>query len=201
MSTSTPGTRKPGPRLHRLTSLAAVSVALLSLHVRSAQAASGSKAQGAALMTQVESGQLSCSGLSSGDFSLIGRYGMDQIMGSVKSLNAMNAEMRTSMGSRNEVLGYRFMGQRLAGCATGNGPVSFGTMMGLMGTSEMGASYGSATGSSDGSSMMDGDRSGSEAIGAGVIAAMVLGVLLLLTVILWFMTARTGRPRSRPSVP
>lgn len=54
------------------------------------------------------------------------------------------------------------MGERLGGWATGDGPVAFGTMMGmmglmgLMGTSEMGASYGSAYPDSRYRSMMGG---------------------------------------------
>jgi hypothetical protein len=40
--------------------------------------------------------------------------------------NAMNAQMQTVMGPRGEQLAHQFMGERFAGCATGNGPQRWG---------------------------------------------------------------------------
>jgi hypothetical protein len=97
------------------------------------------------------------------------------------------------------------MGMRLGGCATGNGPVAFGTMMGMMGTSEMGASYGSAyPGGANSSSMMGGgyganQPAGNGGLGAGGIVAIVLGSLALLALIVVLLTR--GTPPRRPTQP
>lgn len=119
-------------------------------------------------------------------------------MGSAASYDAMNAQMGASVGTSGEQLGYRFMGERLGGCATGNGPVAFGTMMGIMGTSEMGASYGSGyVNGSDRESMMGGRGSGGGASPAE-IAAIVFGGLLVVALIVGLVTRRAPR---RPILP
>ena len=99
-----------------------------------------------------------------------------------------------------EELAYRFMGERMGGCATGNGPVAVGTMMGMMGTSEMGASYGSAYPAGSYGSMMAGYGSGSGGTSVGVIAAIVLGGVVLLALIVLLVTGRTPRRPSRPTM-
>jgi hypothetical protein len=136
---------------------------------------------------------------------LIGAYSMGRIMGSTAAENAMNAQMQGIAGARGEQLAYQFMGQRLAGCATGNGPAVFGTMMGLMGTAMMGASYGSAYPNSGyGSSMMGGygsnQTAGSSSIGTGTgtILALVRGVLLVVALIAWFLARRAPRTPTQP---
>jgi hypothetical protein len=186
----------------RLIAVAAVSIAFVSLSAASASSAVSAQQQGAALLAQIQNGQASCSKLSSSNLEQMGRYDMERIMGSTTAYNAMNAQMQSTTGANGEQLAYRFMGERLGGCATGNGPVAFGTMMGMMGTSEMGASYGSAyPAGSYGSSMMGGYGSGSGATSVGVIAAIVLGALVLLAFIALLVTHRTSRrpPRPRPA--
>lgn len=138
---------------------------------------------------------------------MIGAYSMGRIMGSTAAENAMNAQMPGIAGARGEQLAYQFMGQRLAGCATGNGPAVFGTMMGLMGTAMMGASYGFAYPNSGyGSSMMGGygsnQTAGSSSIGTGTgtgtILALVRGVLLVVALIALFLARRAPRTPTQP---
>jgi hypothetical protein len=134
---------------------------------------------------------------------LIGAYSMGRIMGSTAAENAMNAQMPGIAGARGEQLAYQFMGQRLAGCATGTGPAVFGTMMGLMGTAMMGASYGFAYPNSGyGSSMMGGygsnQTAGSSSIGTGTILALVRGVLLVVALIALFLARRAPRTPTQP---
>jgi hypothetical protein len=115
----------------------------------------------------------------------------------------MNAQMRAIAGASGEQQAYRFMGERLGGCATGNGPVAFGTMMGMMGTSEMGASYGSAYPANGYGYMMgrygSNQTAGNGGMGAGVIAAIVLGSLALLALIVLLATRRPPRRPTRPT--
>jgi hypothetical protein len=169
---------------HRVVRLTVV--ALAGLGLASAATASGAEPEGAALLAQLQSGQRSCGGLSAADFAQIGHYDMGQIMGSVADAGAMDARLRASVGTRQAELADRFMGERLGGCATGTGPVSFGTLMGLMGSSEMGASDGSGyRNGSSGDAMMGSDRSGGGGASATAIAAIVLGGLLVAALILW----------------
>ena len=183
----------------RLIAVAALSVALVTLGVAPAWSAIHAQQQGATLLAQIQNGRISCSRLSSSNLELMGEYDMGRIMGSTAAYNAMNAQIQAITGASGEQLAYRFMGERLGGCATGNGPVAFGTMMGMMGTSEMGASYGSAyPAGSYGSSMMGGYGSGTGGTSLGVIAAIVLGALVLLALIVWLAARRTVRRPTRP---
>jgi hypothetical protein len=183
----------------RLIAAAAVSIAVISLEAAPAWPAAGAQQQGAALLARVQNGHTSCSKLSSSDLELMGEYDMGRIMGSTAAYNTMNAQMQATIGANGKQLAYRFMGERLGGCAAGNGPVAFGTMMGMMGTSEMGASYGSAhPAGSYGSSMMGGYRSSSGGTSARMIVACVLGALVVLALILLLLTRRTPRRPTRP---
>jgi hypothetical protein len=182
----------------RLIAVAGVSIALALITTAPAGAAVGPGRGGAALLAQIQSGHTTCSNLSSSDLALMGEYDMGRILGSIAAQSAMNAQMRATSGASGEQSAYRFMGERLGGCATGNGPVAFGTMMGMMGTSVMGASYGSAHPASGyGSSMMGGYGSSNGGTGAGVIAAIVLGSLLLLALIVFLVRRRTPRRPTR----
>jgi hypothetical protein len=186
----------------RLIAAAVVSIALLSLSAAPASSAVSAQQQGAALLAQIQTGQTSCSKLSSSNLELMGEYDMGRIMGSTAAQNAMNAQMLASTGANGQQVAYRFMGQRLGGCATGNGPVAFGTMMGMMGTSEMGASYGSAYPAGGyGSSMMGRYGSGSSGTSTGVIAAIVLGALALLALIALIVVLVTRRTPRLPTQP
>jgi hypothetical protein len=192
--------RIPGGAVaQRLIAAAALSIAVLSLGAAPAWSAVSGQQQGAALLAQIQNGRISCSKLSSSDLVLMGEYDMGRIMGSTTAYNAMNGQMQATIGANGEQLAYRFMGERLGGCATGNGPVAFGTMMGMMGNSEMGASYGSAYPAGNyGSSMMGGSGSGTGGTSVGVIAAIVLGALVLLALIIFLLTHRTPRRPTRP---
>jgi hypothetical protein len=201
MSKQTTGPRRQSlARL--LVAVAGMSVALALLSAVPAWSAVSAEQPGAALLTQVQNGQATCSKLSSSDLALMGRYDMGRIMGSTAAYSAMNAQMLASTGAGGEQLAYRFMGERLGGCATGSGPVAFGTMMGMMGTSEMGASYGAADPTGGHGSMMGGYGSSQTAdnggTSVGVIVAIVLGALLLLALIALLATrrARPTRPRT-----
>jgi hypothetical protein len=188
----------------RLIVVAAMSIGLASLGAAPAWSAVGAQQQGAALLAQVQSGKTSCSKLSSANLALMGEYDMGRIMGSTATYNAMNSQMLAIAGASGEQSAYRFMGERLGGCATGNGPVAFGTMMGMMGTSEMGASYGSAyPGGAYSSSMMgrgygSGQTAGNGGMGAGGIVAIVLAALVLLALIAFLATRRTPRRPTQP---
>jgi hypothetical protein len=183
----------------RLTAVAAVSIALVTLGAVPAWSAITAQQPGATLLAQIQNGRISCSSLSSSDLVLMGEYDMGRIMGSTTEYNAMNGQMQATAGAKGEQLAYRFMGERLGGCATGNGPVAFGTMMGMMGNSEMGASYGSAYPAGNyGSSMMGGSGSGTGGTSVGVIAAIVLGALVLLALVALIVTRRTPRRPTRP---
>jgi hypothetical protein len=186
------------PVSQRLIAVAGVSIALVALTTAPAGAAVSPVQGGAALLAQIQSGHTTCSKLSSSDLALMGEYDMGRIMGSTAAQSTMDAQMRATSGASAERSAYRFMGERLGGCATGNGPVAFGTMMGMMGTSMMSASHGSAhLASGDGSSMMGGYGSSNGGTGASVIAALVLGSLLLLALIVFLVRRRTPRRPTR----
>jgi hypothetical protein len=182
----------------RLIAVAAMSIAFVSLSAASAWSAVSAQQQGAALLAQIQNGQASCSKLSSSNLELMGRYDMQRMMGSATAYDAMNAQMKSITGTSGEQLAYRFMGERLGGCATGSGPVAFGTMMGMMGTSEMGSSYGSAYPAGSYGSMMGGYGHGSGGTSVGVIAAIVLSALVLLALIVLIGMRRTPRRPTRP---
>jgi hypothetical protein len=202
--TTPPHRLRRGRLARRLIVVTAMSIALVSLSAVPAWSAVSAQQQGAALLAQIQNGQTSCSKLSSGNLALMGEYDMGRLMGSTATYQAMNAQMLATAGATGELSAYRFMGQRLGGCATGNGPVAFGTMMGMMGTSEMGASYGSAyPGGAYSSSMMgrgfgSNQTAGNGGMGAGGVVAIVLGSLALLALIAFLATRRTPRRPTQP---
>jgi hypothetical protein len=182
----------------RLIAIAVASIALVAHSAGPAWSALSAQQQGAALLAQIQTGQTSCSKLSSSNLALMGEYDMGRMMGSTATQKAMDAQMLSISGARGEQSAYRFMGERLGGCATGNGPVAFGAMMGIMGASEMGASYGSANPGANSSSMMGDGYGSSHTAGNGgtsdgVIVAIVLGALVLLALIV--LLAKRGKPR------
>jgi hypothetical protein len=155
---------------------------------------------GAALAQQALSGQAACGKLSTAQFGLIGQYFMARMLGgSTVALSAMTDRMETLWGAGGQQQAYEFMGQRVAGCATGNGPALFGAMMGMMGAGMMGASYGYGSAgyrSGEYGPNMMGGRSfpgmmgasygygpnGANHMSGGAIIAMILGGLALLAV-------------------
>lgn len=193
---------RAGASRTRLPRVLAGSIALVLLSAAPAWSAVSAQQQGAALLAQIQNGQTSCAKLSASNLALMGEYSMERIMGSPAAQNAMNAQMLASSGAGGEQRAYRFMGERLGGCATGNGPVAFGTMMGIMGTSEMGASYGSAYPDRGYRSMMGGyganQTAGGGGVSVGMIIAIVLGALLVLTLIVLVATRRPPRSPTQP---
>jgi hypothetical protein len=177
-----------------------MSIALVSLAATPAWSAVGPEQQGAALLAQIQNGKTTCGKLSSGNVALIGEYSMGRIMGSAAAQNAMNAQMQATTGARGEQSAYQFMGRRLGGCASGNGPVPFGTMMG---TAEMAAGYGSAYRAGGYASAMTGrygssQMAGSDGMSGGVIVTIVLGALVLLALVVVLATRRTPRRPTQP---
>lgn len=189
----------------RLIAVAVVSIGFVALSASSAGAAVTVQRQGAALLAQIQNGQTSCSKLTSSNLALMGQYDMGRIMGSTAAYDAMNAQMQAITGARGEQLAYQFMGRRLGSCATGNGPVAFGTMMGMMGTSEMGASYGSAYPAGGYGSMMGGygfnQAAGNGGTSVGAIVAIVLGSLVLLALVALIFVLLTRRTPRLPNQP
>lgn len=205
--------RKPALQLirralpSRLINVVAMSIGLFALAAAPAWATGavgGSEQQGPALLAQMQQGKTSCDKLSSRNLALLGEYSMGRIMGSTAAQNAMNAQMLATTGARGEQSAYRFMGERMGGCVTGNGPVAFGTMMGMMGTSEMGASFGSAYRAGGyGSAMMgrygSSQTAGRDGTNGGVIVAIVLGALVMFALIVGLATRRTPRRPTQPT--
>jgi hypothetical protein len=199
-------------RAGRLIAVSLLTVALASMSAAPTLASVSEEQQGARLLGQVQNSQSTCGKLSSSQFELIGEYVMGRMLGSSAAHDAMNAQMQTVMGSSGEQLAHQFMGRRFAGCATGNGPAQIGTMMGMMGTAMMGASYGSsAQGNGYGPSMMGGAYRpymmggyGSNQtvhdsdMNAGAIIAIVLGGLAVLALVVVLAVRMTARRQTRP---
>jgi hypothetical protein len=189
-------------------------IMLTALATSAVAPASGATSQptGAALAQQALSGQAGCGKLSTAQFGIIGQYFMARMLGdSTAAQSEMTDHMQALWGAGGQQQAYQFMGQRVAGCATGNGPAAFGAMMGLMGAGMMGASYGYGNSGyrsgAYGPNMM-GRRSFPGMMGAsygygpnnanhmsgGAIAAMILGGLALLAGIIALTVRLARRP-------
>ena len=98
--------------------------------------------QGGQLLQRLQAGTTTCKSLSTTDFDHVGEYVMERMLGSAGVHEAMNRQMVAMMGARGETQAHVYMGQRFAGCARGNAPTAFGSMMGMMGAGMMGSVYG-----------------------------------------------------------
>jgi len=105
----------------------------LSVTVASGAASATTERQGAELLQRVEAGKQTCQRLSPDQFDAIGEYVMGRMVGSPARHKAMDQQIRSRSGASGEAQAHNFMGRRFAGCATGNTPVAFGAMMGMMG--------------------------------------------------------------------
>ncbi|MDQ2894145.1 MAG: hypothetical protein M3Y09_00615, partial [Actinomycetota bacterium] len=107
----------------------------MTVALSAGSSASGASASqtGGPLAQQALAGQTDCARLSSAQFVLIGQTVMTRMLGSGAGQNLMTAHMRTVWPAGGLNQAYLFMGRRLAGCAAGNGPRAFGTMMAMMG--------------------------------------------------------------------
>lgn len=130
----------------------------------SASAASSEEQQGAQLLKDKDAGKVSCGALSTPDFERIGEFVMGRMLGTSATHDAMNRQMTLMMGRTGETQAHVFMGRRFAGCATGDGPTSFGAMMGMMGAGMMGSAYG---GGGSGAMMGSGASGGGQMMGFG----------------------------------
>ncbi len=189
----------------RVTGLVATLVAALTLAATPALASlSDEVAAGQSVASGLQSGRVTCNGLTRSDFEHLGEYVMERMVGSRSVHAAMNARMEQMMGSENADRMHALLGRTYAGCAsatagTGGGMMGSGGMMGGTGGGIMGwgAMMGSSTWSwmHNGSwqhmsrgqwqqlanSMMGGNVSFSSGDGwsTGAVVGVVLGSLLL----------------------
>jgi uncharacterized membrane protein len=133
------------PRRRALLTLL-LAVLLAAAFAAAPASAANEAAQGGQLLQRVQAGTTTCKSLSTTDSDHIGEYVMERMLGSAGVHQAMNRQMAAMMGARGETQAHVYMGQRFAGCATGNVPNSFGTMMGMVGAGLMGSVYGSGGG-------------------------------------------------------
>lgn len=98
-----------------------------------APALAADSGDGAATLDAVESGQLDCADLDTGDFELVGEYVMGRMVGSAKGHRSMDQLMATMMGGRNAERMHEAMGERFTGCGAGRLPGGYAGMMGAFG--------------------------------------------------------------------
>ena len=182
----------------RLIAVAVVSIGFVALSASSARGCGHRAATGRrAARPRSRMVRRAAASSRSSNLALMGQYDMGRIMGSTAAYDAMNAQMQAIYGCPRRAARVPFMGRRLGSCATGNGPVAFGTMMGMMGTSEMGASYGSADPAGGYGSMMGGygfnQAAGNGGTSVGAIVAIVLGSLVLLALVALIFVLLTRR--------
>lgn len=177
-------------RPRRRVLLAPILAALMAAAFAATPASGATEAQqGGQLLQRVQSGAATCKSLSKTDFDHVGEYVMERMLGSVNVHSAMNRQMAAVMGARGETQAHVYMGQRFAGCASGQAPTAFGSMMGMMGSGMMGSVYGrgntaTMTGSGSGG-MMGSGNSTSAADGDGwsggdTTMIVMMGLLLAL---------------------
>lgn len=82
----------------------------------------GASQTGGPLVQQALGGQTDFARLRSAQFVLIRQTVMTRMLGPGAGQNLMTAHMRTVWPAGGLNQAYLFMGRRLAGCATGNGP-------------------------------------------------------------------------------
>jgi Short C-terminal domain len=194
----------------RVATLAAALLALTALAAPAAMGATSEQQQGAQLLGMLQSGKASCASLSTTNFERIGEYVMGRMLGSSAAHDAMNRQITLMMGATGETQAHTFMGQRFAGCATGQAPPAFGAMMGMMGAGMMGSAYG-GTGSP--TMMGSGNRGTGGMMGFGYVTPTasrnsgwgsgdtVMVILMGLLVALAVGALIAWRPWRRPGTP
>jgi len=108
-------------------------LAVLGVTAASGAASATAERQGAELLQRVEAGKQTCQRLSRDQFEAIGEYVMGRMVGSPARHEVMDQQIRSRSGASGEAQAHDFMGRRFTGCATGETPVAFGAMMGMMG--------------------------------------------------------------------
>jgi hypothetical protein len=126
--------------------------------------------EGAQVVSAVDRGQRSCSGLSDADFERVGEFVMGRMLGNEQVHEAMNARMASAMGRAREEQMHVFLGERFTGCRRGKLTAGLAGMMGFRGSGTTGgAGHGDY-----GPGMMSGSRSGSSSGSEISAAAAVL---------------------------
>lgn len=157
--------------------LSSAVVCLLGVWATAAQGSAVEEQQGAQLLQSLQGGKRNCQRLTPAQFELIGEYVMGRMLGSPAAHEAMNAQMRSTMGASGEAQARTFMGQRFANCASGTPPAAFGSMMGMM--SGYTAANGETTGTRGGSMMRGGDTGHHGGRGGDDTVMVILIVVLL----------------------
>jgi hypothetical protein len=93
---------------------------------------------GQAVAARLQSGQATCSALTSTEFEHLGEYVMERTLGSRAVHQAMNARMDRMMGQQNADRMHERLGREYAGCASSSGVAGSGPGMmsggGMMGS-------------------------------------------------------------------
>ena len=177
--------------------LALTAVLFLFALAQPALAAASEGNQGSRILQDVNSGQRSCSDLTTDDFDQVGEYVMGRMVGSARGHESMDALMRSMMGAGTEKRMHVFLGRRFTGCGGGRIPTAFGGMMsvmGMMGGGGTGYGGGSmmnpANGGSGGryypGSMMGGTRNSDDHdMSAGAWIAMLAVIVLAAALVVW----------------
>ena len=168
--------------------------------------------RGAALVKALNAGDRSCSSLSADDLESVGEYAMGLNFATVAQHDAMNAHMRSMMGTRGEQLAHQAMGRAYTGCGTSSqrsgayGPGMMGGYgSGMMGGTPYGPGMmrGGASAGGAGASRLANATSGNghdgwsagAIIGVAVLGAMLAGGLVAVLV------TRAGRHRPAAGAP
>lgn len=113
--------------------LVAASVIVVAVCAAAPVLAAGTPSPAAVLAQRAVTGQTNCAALTSTQFVVIGQTFITRMLGPGAAQGAITAHMQALSSASGLAQAYGFMGRRLAGCATGNGPRSFGEMMGMIG--------------------------------------------------------------------
>jgi putative membrane protein len=195
-------------RARHLVLVVGAMLALLSLNATPGLASASEEQQGAQLLQSLQAGKQQCQQLARDQFELIGEYVMGRMVGSTARHEAMNQQITATSGASGEVQAHVFMGQRFAGCATGDAPAAFGSMMGMMGNYS-GANGGMTGNGRDGgngigSNMMGGSgsrASGHDGWSSTNIVLVILVAVLAAALAALALAARRSWRRSPPKTP
>jgi hypothetical protein len=139
--------------------LALIAAALL-LAGPAVAALSSEVSAGQAVAARLQSGQATCSTLTSAEFEHLGEYVMDRVLSSRAVHQAMNARMDRMMGEQNADRMHERLGREYAGCASSSGGTGSGPGMmsggGMMGSGGGIAGWGAMMNSPNWSWMRDG---------------------------------------------
>ena len=178
-------------------------LAVLGVDATPGSASAGGEQRGAQLLQSLQASEQKCQQLSRDQFEAIGEYVMGRMAGASARHEAMDQQIRTTMGASGEAQAHVFMGQRFTGCATGAAPAAFGSMMGMMGNysgaNGGGMGNGRDGGNGFGPGMMGG--SGSRAGGGNGWSSTNTVLVILLAAALVALAAWRPWRRSSPKTP